>query len=145
MGADVKPGEGNKTPFFRAMDSIGNTATVEQLRAIEQQLVRGDSLLSIYMNFEHAANAGTVAAAAKDKEHVGEHWFRAWWPEHKPEDKMRAGIIQVVRLQLEKTPPRKVDYWWVPAGEGFRVVPCVSDESVTVIVLTPTPPKPSGR
>jgi hypothetical protein len=142
MGADVIPGEGNKTPFFIVLDSIGNRATPEQLRTLEQELVRGDSLLSIYLNFEHAATASVVADAAKDKEHVGKHWFGTWWPEHKPEDKMRAGIIKVIRLQLEKTPPRKVDYWWVPAMEGFRVVPCVSEACVTVVVLTPAPPRP---
>ncbi len=146
MGAEIRfhPGQGNKTPFFWALDSIGNTANAGQLEALREKLIAGDPLLGIYEGIERRQ----TAAELKDKAHVGEHWLAtgesktgAWWPELDTEDRIRKGIIEVIGLQLETSPPRKVDYWWIASTEGFRFVPCVKAHRVIVIVITPYPPR----
>jgi hypothetical protein len=146
MGADVAfhPGQGNKTPFFQALDSIGNTASARQLEAFREKLIAGVPLLQIYEAIDRRQTAGEL----KDKAHVGEHWLAtgdrkssAWWPQVDTEQAIRKGIIEVIGLQLETSPPRKVDYWWIASSEGFRFVPCVKAHRVIVIVITPYPPR----
>ncbi len=146
MGAEITfhPGQGNKTSFFKALDSIGNTASASQLEAIREKLIEGVPLLEIHGGIERRQTAGEL----KDKAHVGEHWLAtgegkagAWWPGLDTEERIRRGIIEVIGLQLETSPPRKVDYWWIASSEGFRFVPCVKAHRVIVIVITPDPPR----
>jgi hypothetical protein len=141
------PEHGRKTPMLFVLDAIGNAATAAQLRKIRKQLADGVPLLKIYNDFERKVSRKLHVGEREKNEHFVGHWLDTWWPKLRPEDELRKGIIEVIDLQLEKRPHRKVDYWWIPTDtESFRVVPCSADKWVTVVVLTPWPPGAgSGR
>jgi hypothetical protein len=135
---------GLKTPFFLALDAVGNAATAAQLRAIRKELAAGVPLLEIYNQFRPSKRISGLDA--KELAHISTHWLGgAWWPNAKTERTMRDGIIEVIGLQLQKRRPRKVDYWWVRGADGLRVVPCVDDDRIVVVVLTPATPAGASR
>ena len=84
--------------------------------------------------------ADMLPLSAKEKKHIEEDWFGeydTWWPRQQPADIIcRLGMIQAIGLAAGK----KIDTYWVCGVNDFTFSSLVSDQQVTVLVLTPFAP-----
>lgn len=129
-----------KTTFLAAMDKIGNSASVEELRQIADALRSGTDFGALL----EASTRGDHEVSAKEIKHVRKDWFdnkTSWWRRYSPERVMREGLLDVIRIQTaHRRTPLPVDYWWLPNAKKFAVIPLQGPSQVTIFITTPPRP-----
>ncbi|HEX4355610.1 MAG TPA: hypothetical protein VHZ95_21940 [Polyangiales bacterium] len=136
-----------KTSFLGALDTIGNTASTEQLEQIAKSLSGG----SAFVDLLEGLTSGEHGVPRDEIDHVSKDWFHAeqgWWRDHSPERVMRDGLVEAIRIQVDKRDasgrPLPVGYWWLPNAHKFAFIPLLGKGQLTVVVTTPPIPQPTA-
>ncbi|HEY2735415.1 MAG TPA: hypothetical protein VGI70_15565 [Polyangiales bacterium] len=136
-----------KTSFLSALDAIGNSASVEQLEQIAKSLAGG----SPFVDLLEGLTQGDHGVPRDEVDHVSRDWFHptdGWWRSHSPERVVRDGLIEAIRIQVDKRDasgrPLPVAYWWLPNEKKFAFVPLLGKGQLTVVITTPAIPQPTA-
>jgi hypothetical protein len=75
------------------------------------------------------------------------NWFNeesGWWPHLQPiEPVLCLGLIKALDISIQEALP--IDSYWVVIDEGFELTVSQSPQQVTLLIMTPQPPRPRAH
>ena len=133
MGA--MPGHVAKGPILERIDELSKDKT--RFEEAFTELKTNEDL--IYLGKHYDILLPDKKGEQKEADHVKNLWFQNWWPEQQLVAPVaRAGLLKAMKLSIDTSRP--LDCYWVCAGSQFELVTTLSDDQVTLLILTPHPP-----
>jgi uncharacterized membrane protein len=133
----------SKPPVLQRLDALSRNllATEPFLKSLKTE--PGKSLVDIALAHKCIENNPDQAGCLR------RFWFdreTGWWKDLPPsEPVLRKALIRAAELALEHKLP--LDCYWVLGADQIKVAICKSEQQITVLFLSPTPPAdaPTGR